>query len=198
MFTPLSERAEQFVGPKQSQIDDGILVKQAQQDISRFTALYQRYVTRVYRYAMGRVGNEADAQDITSQTFIAAMENIHKFRGNSKVSTWLLGIARHKVADLFRHRRPEQGLETAVFIPDTTDDTDDIVSQHLQIEQVSQKLHTLAPDRAEALSLRLFGGLEVSEIAQMMSKKESAVRMLVFRGLRDLQARLNPTAEVPS
>ena len=198
MFTPLSERAEHIVGPKQSHIDDGILVKQAQQDISRFTALYQRYVTRVYRYAIGRVGNEADAQDITSQTFIAAMENIHKFKGNSKVSTWLLGIARHKVADLFRHRRPEQGLETAVFIPDTTDDTDDIVSQHLQIEQVSQKLHTLAPDRAEALSLRLFGGLEVSEIAQMMGKKESAVRMLVFRGLRDLQARLNPTAEVPS
>ncbi|KAA3654738.1 MAG: RNA polymerase sigma factor [Chloroflexi bacterium] len=198
MLTPLSERAERIVGPTQTPIKDDVLVKQAQQDISRFTELYQRYVTRVYRYAMGRVGNEADAQDITSQTFIAAMENIHKFRGNSQFSTWLLGIARHKVADLYRHRRPEQGLETAVTLPDTHDDKDEIVSQHLQIEQVSQKLHTLAPDRAEALSLRLFGGLEVAEIAQLMGKKESAVRMLVFRGLRDLQARLNPTEEVPS
>ena len=198
MLTPISERAEQIIGPAQTPIDDGVLVKQAQQDISRFTELYQLYVTRVYRYAMGRVGNEADAQDITSQTFVAAMENIHKFRGNSLFSTWLLGITRHKVADLFRHRRPEQDLETAVFIPDTHDDKDEIVSQHQQIEQVSQKLHTLAPDRAEALSLRLFGGLEVPEIARLMGKQEAAVRMLVFRGLHDLQARLAPTVEDPS
>jgi len=198
MLTPLSERAERIVSPTQTQIKDGVLVKQAQQDISRFTELYQRYMTRVYRYAMGRVGNEADAQDITSQTFIAAMENIHKFRGNSLFSTWLLGIARHKVADLYRRRRPEQDLETAVTLPDTHDDKDELVSQHLQIEQVSQKLRTLAPDRAEVLSLRLFGGLEVSEIAQLMGKQESAVRMLVFRGLRDLQAQLNPTEEDPS
>lgn len=198
MLTPVSGRAEQIVSPATVLVDDKLLVKQAQQDISRFTTLYQRYVTRVYRYAMGRIGNEADAQDITSQTFIVAMENIHKFKGNSAFSTWLLGIARHKVADLYRHRKPEQDLETAVSIPDTSHDTDELVSQQLQIEQIAQKLHTLAPDRAEALSLRLFGGLEVSDIAQLMGKKESAIRMLVFRGLRDLKARLKPTGEDPS
>lgn len=198
MLTPLSGRAERIVKQTGTPLNDGVLIQQAQQDISRFTELYQRYVARVYRYALGRAGNEADAQDITSQTFIAAMENIHNFRGNSTFSTWLLGIARHKVADLYRHRRPEQDLETAVSIPDTDEHTDDIVGRQLQIDQVVQKLHTLAPDRAEALALRLFGGLEVAEIAQLMGKKKAAVRMLVFRGLRDLQVRLNPAVEKPS
>ncbi|MCA9927874.1 MAG: RNA polymerase sigma factor [Anaerolineales bacterium] len=197
MLTPTSGRAEPMSNPAKALIDDAVLVKQAQQDMTRFTALYQRYVTRVYRYALGRVGNEADAQDITSQTFIAALENIHKFRGNSQFSTWLLGIARHKVADLYR-RRPEEDLETAVSIPDTGNNTEALVTQQLQIAQVAEKLRTLAPDRAEALSLRLFGGLEVPEIAHLMGKQEAAVRMLVFRGLRDLQARLNPTVEEAS
>lgn len=198
MLTPTSGRAEPMSNPAKALIDDAVLVKQAQQDMTRFTALYQRYVTRVYRYALGRVGNEADAQDITSQTFIAALENIHKFRGNSQFSTWLLGIARHKVADLYRRRRPEEDLETAVSIPDTGNNTEALVTQQLQIAQVAEKLRTLAPDRAEALSLRLFGGLEVPEIAHLMGKQEAAVRMLVFRGLRDLQARLNPTVEEAS
>jgi len=197
MLTPLSGRAERIVSSAITPFDDSVLIKQAQQDISRFTELYQRYVTRVYRYALGRVGHEADAQDITSQTFMAAMENLHKFRGNSLFSTWLLGIARHKVVDLYR-RRPEQDLETAVSIPDTHEDTDEIVNRQLQIDQVARKLRTLAPDRAEALSLRLFGELEVPEIARLMGKQEAAVRMLVFRGLRDLQAQLNPSEEVPS
>ncbi|MCA9921921.1 MAG: hypothetical protein KC421_06110, partial [Anaerolineales bacterium] len=101
------------------------------------------------------------------------------------------------VADLYR-RRPEEDLETAVSIPDTGNNTEALVTQQLQIAQVAEKLRTLAPDRAEALSLRLFGGLEVPEIAHLMGKQEAAVRMLVFRGLRDLQARLNPTVEEAS
>ena len=60
------------------------------------------------------------------------------------------------------------------------------------MEQVTRKLKILAPDRAEALSLRLFAELEVREIAQIMGRDEAAVRMLVWRGLKDLQAQLTP------
>jgi RNA polymerase sigma-70 factor (ECF subfamily) len=66
----------------------------------------------------------------------------------------------------------------------------------MAVEQVARKLKTISPDRAEALSLRLFGGLDLAEIAQMMNKKETAVRMLVFRGLRDLQAQLEVGQEI--
>ncbi|MCB8991483.1 MAG: hypothetical protein H6665_12720, partial [Ardenticatenaceae bacterium] len=72
---------------------------------------------------------------------------------------------------------------------------DVVIDRQLEIERVARKLQTIAPDRAEALSLRLFAGLEVSEIARLMEKNEAAVRMLVFRGLRDLQAQLNGLRE---
>lgn len=180
-------------------IDDLALVRGAQRDLAAFSALYQRYATQVYRYLLVRVGNVQDAQDLTSQTFLAAMQSLDSYREQRPFGAWLLGIARHKVADQFRGRRPDRNAdldpETAETIPDHDDALEEIVGRQLEIEQVARKLQRIAPDRAEALSLRLFAGLEVAEIAPLMGKNEAAVRMLVFRGLRDLQAQLNVMRE---
>ncbi|MCA9935640.1 MAG: sigma-70 family RNA polymerase sigma factor [Ardenticatenaceae bacterium] len=190
--------SSQIVGttePPPYQHDDIVLVRRAQKDLTSFSELYQRYAQQVYRYLLVRVGNVDDAQDLTSQTFLVAMESLHKFRGDGHFAAWLLGIARHKTVDQYRRRKPETALETAVSLPHTDDTPDVVIDRQLEIERVARKLQTIAPDRAEALSLRLFAGLEVSEIARLMEKNEAAVRMLVFRGLRDLQAQLNGLRE---
>jgi RNA polymerase sigma-70 factor (ECF subfamily) len=175
--------------------DDRALVQAARADLRAFNGLYERHVTSVYRYLLVRVGNVADAEDLTSQTFLVAMENLDKYKGERPFLAWLFGIARHKVADKYRRQKPELMLETAADLADPRDDPDDLVSQKLQIEAVAQKLQTLSPDRAEAISLRLFGGLDIPEIARLMRKQEPAVRMLLHRGLQDLQTRLNPNQE---
>ncbi len=174
--------------------DDMLWIRRAQKDLAAFSELYHRYVNRVYRYLLVRVGNEQDAQDLTSQTFLAAMESIKSYRGPQPFVAWLFGIARHKEADLFRRHRPEVELETAAYISDG-ENYEEQIGRQLQLEMVARKLQTIAPDRAEALTLRLFAGLEVAEIAQMVGKNEAAVRMLVHRGLRDLQDQLNPGRE---
>lgn len=175
--------------------DDLALVRLAKEDMTAFSALYERYATQVYRYLLVRVGNVHDAQDLTSQTFMAAMKGLKSFQGQSPFAAWLLGIARNKAADLFRQRRPVTELDEAVETADSGDEMDEIIDRQMAVERVARKLQSISPDRAEALSLRLFGGLEVAEIARIMEKQESAVRMLVFRGLRDLQAQLNVTQE---
>lgn len=175
--------------------DDRALVQAARADLRAFNELYERHVTRVYRYLLVRVGSAADAEDLTSQTFLVAMENLDKYRGERPFLAWLFGIARHKVADKYRKQKPEVMLEAAGELVDPHEAPDTLVSQKLQIEAVAQKLQMLSPDRAEAISLRLFGGLEIPEIARLMQKQEPAVRMLLHRGLQDLQTRLNPNQE---
>ncbi len=175
--------------------DDRLLLKAAKADLRHFNQLYERYVTRVYRYLLVRVGNVHDAEDLTSQTFLIAMENLDKYRGERPFLAWLFGIARHKAADKHRRQKPEAVLETAVDLSDPQASLDDQISQKLQIEAVAQKLQTLSPDRAEVISLRLFGGLPVADIARLMQKQEASVRMLLHRGLRDLQTRLRVNQE---
>lgn len=175
---------------------DADLVRAAQQDLRKFRDLYERYVQRVYRYLLVRVGNVADAEDLTSQTFMAALENLHRYRGERPFLAWLFGIAKNKRADFYRQQKPEDDLDTADnFVNDDVETADEQVERQLKIEMISRKLQAIAPDRAEALTLRLFAHMEIDEIARFMGKQEAAVRMLIHRGLRDLQAQLNPDGE---
>lgn len=158
--------------------------------------LYRRYVDHVYRYLLLRVGNVEEAQDLTAQTFLAALENLASYRGEGAAAAWLLGIARHKAADYFRHRQPTAPLEAATELPASFEEPLELVFRQLQVDQVAHALRVLAPERAEAVALRFFGGLSNAEIAQVMNRNEAAVKMLVHRGIQDLRVRLCATAEV--
>jgi RNA polymerase sigma-70 factor, ECF subfamily len=73
--------------------DEAALAQQAIRDVDAFAELYRRHMTRVYRYHIAHVGNVKDAEDLTSQTFIAALEGIRSFRGSGSFAAWILGIA---------------------------------------------------------------------------------------------------------
>ena len=158
-----------------------------------FAELYRRHVNRVYRYLLARTGSVQDAQDITSQTFLAALEGISSYRKEAGFAAWLLGIARRKLAD---HYRYHYGQINALSLDDAETSAqadplpEDRVSEHLQLERVLGVLRTLPPDRAEALTLHIFGELTPAEIGQVMGKSSAAVRMLIHRALSDLRIRL--------
>lgn len=193
MLSPQIVDCPQMVQQTTSMLNDSTLVKKAKNDITQFSLLYEKYAIHVYRYLLVRVGNVHDAQDLTSQTFMAAMKGLKSYRRQSPFLAWLFGIARNKAADLLRQRSSVLELDEIDEAVDNRDDLDRLIDQQIAVEQVARKLQNLSPDRAEVLSLRLFGGLEVDEIARMMGRRESAVRMLILRGLRDLRDLLKVT-----
>src|SRR5262245_61450961 len=92
-------------------IDDETLARRAIKDAEAFSILYRRYLDRVYRYQLSRVGLVQEAQDLTSQTFMAAWEGIGRYQGQGVFAAWLFGIARRKANDYFRANRVEAALE---------------------------------------------------------------------------------------
>jgi len=178
-----------------SATDDVTLMRQAQDDPASFAALYRRHLHSVYRYLLSRTGNVQDAQDLTSRTFVAALESIDSFRGEGSVVAWLLSIARHKMQDHYRRARPLLPLDAARDVVDPGARPDEDAGEKLRLQRLAQALAALSPDRAEALALRIFGGLSVVEVAQVTGKSEAAVRMLVYRATQDLRVRLAPNLE---
>lgn len=168
-------------------LTDPELLRAVKQNGNAFSVLYQRHVARVYRYLLFRLGNVQDAQDLTAQTFVAALEKIGNYRGEGTVGAWFLGIARHKLGDHYRQQRVHAPLELAFDLPDAEVQLEDWVAAQLQHEQIAQALRILPAERAEALALRFFGGLSTSETAQAMVRSEAAVKMLVHRGIQDLR-----------
>ena len=176
--------------------DEINLARHAITDAEAFAELYRRHLTRVYRYHIAHVGNVKDAEDLTSQTFIAALEGIRSFRGSGSFAAWIMGIASKRRLMFFRAGKPEIPLDAAVHYPSPELPTDKAAGQRLQLESVSRALKQIAPDRAEAIILTYFGGLSHLEAGIVLNKSEAAVKMLVSRGLQDLRERTSLALEV--
>jgi RNA polymerase sigma-70 factor (ECF subfamily) len=171
---------------------DEALVTAARHDQTAFAELYRRHVDRVYRYLLARAGETPLAQDLTAQTFLAAFEGLAGYRGRSEFPVWLLGIAHHKLMDHYRRQKETVSLEVADELAHPGAPVEQLVAERLRHAQLARALKQLAPERAEALALRIFGGLSAAEVARVMGKSEAAVKMLVHRAVRDLQERLVP------
>jgi len=96
----------------------------------------------------------------------------------------------------FRGSKPEAPLEAALHIPTPSLPTDKAAARRLQMDQVHLALKHISPERAEALTLCFFGGLNPTEAGRVLKKSEAAVKMLISRGLNDLRTRTSLALEV--
>jgi RNA polymerase sigma-70 factor (ECF subfamily) len=184
------------VSTKYLTIDDAHLAQQARADPEAFAELYRRHVTSVYRYHLAHTSNVRDAEDLTSQTFMKALEGIRSYRGAGPYIAWLIGIASRLRLRFFRGSKREVSLEAALHIPTPSLPTDKAAARRLQRDQILWALRTISRDRAEALILCFISELRPAEAALVLGKSEAAVRMLISRGLQDLRTRTSLALEV--
>jgi RNA polymerase sigma-70 factor (ECF subfamily) len=166
------------------------LVRRAQEgDAEAFGQLYDHYVTLVHRYAYHRVGDRATAEDVTSETFVRALRRIDSlsFQGRD-VGAWLVTIARNIIRDHVKSSRYRLEVTTADMrdADRGTDGPEDAVVQHLTNQQLLACVRQLGSEQQECIVLRFLHGLSVSETAEIMGKKEGAIKALQHRAVRRL------------
>ncbi|MEP7135096.1 MAG: sigma-70 family RNA polymerase sigma factor [Chloroflexota bacterium] len=184
------------IQPESPPMDEIQLAREAVSNTDAFAELYRRHVLRVFRYHMAHTGNVKDSEDLTSQTFMAALEGIKSFRGSGSFAAWIMGIASKKRLMFFRGSKPDVTLDAALHYPSPSLPTDKAANQRLQLESIARAFRQIAPDRAEALGLSFFGGLSNLEVSRVLNKTEAAVKMLISRGLQDLRERTSLALEV--
>lgn len=175
------------------------MIRAAQQgDRDAFAWLYERYVQQIYRYALNRTGNTADAEDITSEVFVRAVRGLssYKITGVPFV-VWLIRIARNQVINKFKEqsRHKESRLEMEITF---ADDPEQTAMQQATAEQVFQAMSKLTEAQQEVLRLRFASGLSVAETAQAMEREEGAVKVLQHDALRSLRRVLAPEMDTES
>lgn len=175
---------------------DDALASKAKEDVEGFAMLYRRHLHRVYSYLHSRVGNVQDAQDLTTQTFVAALSGIQTYESRGFFTAWLLGIARHKLNDHFRGNHSIISIDEITPPSDGMGSVEDIIVRQLRIEEITLILEKLNPERAEAIRLRYFADLKIREVAEIMEKSEGAVKMLISRGLDDVRQVLDIQEEI--
>lgn len=174
--------------PQQS---DDCLVERARKDPSAFngafTILYERYLPQIYRYLYFKVSSPADAEDLTAQVFLAALEGLPGYHFAGSFRGWLFGIARRKAADFYRKGVPQARLEQAANFPIPTESPLALVAQTETLRSLIGLIAHLDEDDQELLRLRFAAGLGFAEIAGLTRRKESAVKMALYRLLDRLE-----------
>jgi RNA polymerase sigma-70 factor (TIGR02952 family) len=176
--------------PDAGQVDVWGLVRRAQEgDAEAFGRLYDHYVTMVHRYVYHRVGDRATAEDVTSETFVRALRRIDSlsFQGRD-VGAWLVTIARNIIRDHVKSSRYRLEVATADMrdADRATDGPEDAVVAHLTNQKLLECVQQLGSEQQECIVLRFLHGLSVSETAQIMGKKDGAIKALQHRAVRRL------------
>ena len=187
----ISDQADTLTGPS-----DADLVRRAQttEDQEAFAALYRRYVTLVYRYFYARTGDVQQAEDLTAQTFVAALEGLARYRERGTFAGWLFTIAARRLADHFRHRPTVRWDDVADRIS-STPPPEASVEHTEQMTRLAHAMQALSPGRAQAVALHFFGELSLGETARVMGRSKVAVKSLIHRALRDLREKLDDDRE---
>src|SRR3569833_849607 len=142
-------------------------------------AIYRAAKPHVYGYLLPRCGSAALAEDLTSETFLAAVNASRQGRLPELSTAWLVGVARHKLADHWRSLEREQRSLAAAET--SAADVDDPWDEWLDTEAAYAALaHLPIPQRA-ALTLRYLDGLSVADVAEHLGRTLHGTETLLAR-----------------
>lgn len=174
-------------------------------DLAAFERLVSRYEGPVFGLAMRMLGQRQDAEDVTQQTFVSAMEHLGGFRGEASFSTWLLRIATHAALKVIRKRRGVEwvplhgGAETGEireaiphpeFIADWSQSPQQLAERREVGELLEKALEQLDEKHRLVFLLRDVQGLSVRETAEALGLSEANTKVRLLRARLQLREQL--------
>jgi len=144
-----------------------------------------QYKDPLFIFVSKRVKNEADAEDITQETLISALNALPNFKSKSKLFTWLCGIAKHEIADYYRKRKLKTVLFSKMpFLQDWADEALGPQGKYLKDElkeEIKYVLENLSEGYSKILRLKYIEGLSMKAIAKKLSITAKAVESRLYR-----------------
>lgn len=168
-----------------------------------FHDLIRPYERGIYVMALSMLKNEADAEDVAQEAFLKAFRSLHRFRAESKFSTWLFSITLNEARNRLRHKNTLR-VESLDALPDEQEhftpallrDWREIPLQTLERLEVrrmlQQAISTLPQIYREVLMLRDVQDLTICESAQVLDITEATVKVRLHRARMMLQKKLAP------
>lgn len=185
----------------QPPIDDTLarqlLQRCAARDERALVELHRLLARRIHAFAWQRLRNDEGAQTVVVDTLHEVWKSAARFRGESLVTTWVLGIARYKSLEQGRQQAPD-----ADDIDDHTDnlaaeadDGETTLSRWQEADQVRRCLQQLTPAHRECMQLVYYEGLGLADVAQVQQVPEGTVKTRLFHARRQMRSCVEGAAQ---
>ncbi|MBV9513494.1 MAG: sigma-70 family RNA polymerase sigma factor [Mycobacteriaceae bacterium] len=151
--------------------------------------LYDRALPAVYGYFVRRCADRGTAEDLTSETFLAAMDTARRAAPPEITVPWLIGVARHKLADHFRRRYGRSAVEVAVPVADVPEPAHPTDPWDAELDRIvaESTLRRLSEPHRAVLTLRYMDDCSVSECAELIGRTVHATEALLVRARRSFR-----------
>jgi RNA polymerase sigma-70 factor (ECF subfamily) len=151
-------------------------------------ALYDPALPQVYGYLLRRCSDRNVAEELTSETFLAAADAVRRPDPPSMDVGWLIGVARHKLADHWRRRaREERNLRAVASEPTIESSECDPWDARLDALRARETLGRLAPQHRAALTMCYVDDLPVPQVADLLGRTVHATEALLVRARREFR-----------
>ncbi|MEM6965209.1 MAG: RNA polymerase sigma factor [Bacteroidota bacterium] len=151
--------------------------------------LYQRYSSKVYSKCIFMLKNEAAAKDATQEIFTKIFLNLSKFSERSKFSTWVYSITYNFCIDTIRKRKKEQKLFSDEIdnAPDIVEEISDDSILQIEVKRLGKVLGEIPSGDRAVLLMKYQDEMSIKEIAEILNKTESAIKMKIKRAKHKAQ-----------
>lgn len=150
-------------------------------DDSSMEVLYTRYEKDIFAFACSRLGDPHEAADIVNEVMLVAWRSAGRFRGTSRVRTWLLGIANNKAMDMLRRRSKWRHGDSFDDIPDPASDLGERIAANAKHHRCVMKcLGALSDEHRQVVHLVFFEGLSYGEIARIIDRPVGTVKSRMY------------------
>jgi RNA polymerase sigma-70 factor (ECF subfamily) len=177
--------------PKKSWTDDGVLVGHILAGSQEhFEMLYESYFPRVYRFALKRLGNHAEAEDVAQEVFLTVFNALESFEGNSTLLVWIFGITRNITNRRFRKARPRiESIddENAMELPAPAVAVERVLDARRALERCEAVIdNELTPLQRRIFHLKHLRRQPIRAIAAALGKSEDAIKANLYRMRRSI------------
>jgi RNA polymerase sigma-70 factor, ECF subfamily len=166
-------------------------------------AIFEEFRTEIFRLVFGILTNPQDAEEVTQDAFVYALNNIHQFNPDlASFRTWLHLIAVSRSRDRLRKKRIQSISLHAIFqrgvqLPSNEESPEETTANREQEDRVQRLLHSLSPRIREAVILRFWAGHTYKEMALIMGCPLPTAQSRVRIGLKQLKRTLQEAKEPP-
>lgn len=158
-------------------------------DENAMARFYRRLGRAVFAFSLHRINDPVQAEEVVVETMYEVWKSAGRFRGDSQVRTWVLGIARHKLLDKLRARQPiqfedelDESLESA------EPGAFEIVARAHDAAAIVKCMEVLSDEHRESLHLAFFQDLSIAEIAEIQQCPANTVKTRIFHAKRNIKS----------
>ncbi|MBI3511373.1 MAG: sigma-70 family RNA polymerase sigma factor [Bacteroidetes bacterium] len=182
------EVVSKYHATREDMLNEQVLVEEAKKEPSRFQALYNKYYERIFLFVWQRMDDKEAAHDVTSNVFLKAMLNLHKYEFKGvPFASWLYRIAKSEVYTVFRQQQAQRtvNIETVLLGDMAEEMEEDKYGAYIGI--LKEAVLELEEEDMQFIEMRFFEKRAFKEIAEIFGITENNAKVKTYRILEKLK-----------